>query len=32
MKLGIVGYLNFSYINITPQHSIILIFQNFSDM
>ena len=32
MKLGIVRYLNFSYVNITLYSSIILIFQNFSDM
>ena len=32
MKLGIVRYLNFSYINIAPYSSIILIFQNFYDI
>ena len=32
MKLGIVRYLNFSYINIALYSSIILIFQNFSNM
>jgi hypothetical protein len=32
MKLGIVRYPNFSYVNIAPYSSIILIFQNFSDI